>query len=52
MAEPTLTCSEVLNQAEANRRHVMSTLTGKALEKELAKADEQVQRAHDRHDCI
>lgn len=52
MPELTQTCSEVLDRAERDRRRVLATFSGEVLEKELAKADKEVQRARDRHDCI
>ena len=52
MALATLTCSEVLSNAEKNRRHVLATASGKTLEKELKAADDEVERARNRENCI
>lgn len=52
MAEATQTCAEVLDRAERDRRRVLALYDGKQLERELKRADEQVERARNRHDCI
>lgn len=46
------TCSEIRNDAEKRRRHVLNTLSGRALERELAKADKLIEQARDRKDCV
>ena len=49
----TRTCSEVLSQAEANRRRVLATLSDhEDQEKALREADQMVEDARNRHDCI
>lgn len=50
------TCSEALNAAEAEKRAVLGRAyaeeDAKQRERDLARAERLIQRAHERQDCI
>lgn len=52
MPKSRLTCSEVLKDAEAARRDALARFQGEELQSELDKADNQIERARNRENCI
>lgn len=52
MPKADLTCSEVLKNAEAARRAALARFQGEELQSELDKADNLIERARNREDCI